>query len=308
MQTSRRTTRRPQTQSSQSAPGNSTPAPPFTNAPLVHHHSSTSQSASATTQPTYSQPFGYGYGQSGYNPYGAQPQASTSTAPGTISSASTGATTTDAVKAVTSPTSDDNDAAAYEAAQNILNAINFGSLYQLSSEDQTGKDAQPEKTTSGTGVEELLSHLSQAMAEQGNAAQQSNPHPAVPPAPPPDPVVADPRAELQAQLALLAAQFAELAKSEESEPVPAPPQAQAAHPQPMVALRQPALPPMHSLQPPPLSDTAPPAEQSISSAPGPADPESSDELTPAELDFSHLPDPLLDEGEDSDDDDMEEVI
>lgn len=145
------------------------------------------------------------------------------------------------------------------------------------------------------------------MAEQGNATQQSNPHPAVSPAPPPDAVAADPRAELQAQLALLAAQFAELAKAEESESGPS--HAQVAQPQSMMSQQQPAPPPMHSLQPPP-SAPAPPAAQPTTAQPGSisSDPDSSDELPPAELDFSHLPDPLLEEEDDSDDDDMEEVI
>ncbi|KAF8188368.1 hypothetical protein BJ912DRAFT_400365 [Pholiota molesta] len=75
--TSRRTTRRPQTQNSQSTSGSSAPAPPFTNTPLVHHHhgstNSTHPPATSAAQSTYqSPPFGYSYPPHGYPGYSAQ--------------------------------------------------------------------------------------------------------------------------------------------------------------------------------------------------------------------------------------------
>ena len=124
---------------------------------------------------------------------------------------------------------------------------------------------------------------------------------------------ADPRAELQAQLALLAAQLADLAKTEE---VPVLPQ----YPQPQVAFTA-STPPAHPTEvdpppPPPPPETAaaalPPVVAAvttmtpilappISVVPAPAAPEVSHEMQEPER-------PIEGEDDDSDDDDMEEII
>jgi len=112
------------------------------------------------------------------------------------------------------------DKDAYEAAQNILKAINFGDLFQIASEN--GGDG---KKSNDVSVDQLTCLLVQAQnvmsAQIDNAPQAASP-----------PVVSLPtlsvaagvavpatlecptkiRAELQAQLALLAAQLAELSQ------------------------------------------------------------------------------------------------
>ncbi|KAF8955442.1 hypothetical protein BDZ97DRAFT_288427 [Flammula alnicola] len=305
--TSRRTTRRPQTQNTQSTPGSSTPAPPFTNAPLVHHnhgHASTSSHA-ATGQQTYqSTPYGYAYTGMAYSGFSAQPQASSSTAPG----ASSSSTDANDAKAAVAGSSDSDTAAAYEAAQNILNAINFGSLYQLAPEEQGEHAAKDERQADqqqagvGSGVEELLSHV-QAMlasAEAGAGAGASGPgsssHPGpggsvgasmMPPPPPPPDSASDPRAELQAQLALLAAQLAELAKVEDA-----------------ADLQQQQQQQQQQLLPTPAAVHMP----APAPAPAPIHAPTPIAAAPSLADVSDIPEALPEEDEESDDDDMEEVI
>ena len=323
----RRTTRRPQTHN---VPGNSTPAgPPFTHAPLVHGRSS-STSAQQSSSASYSYPYA---GYSGYPPH---PAASTTSS---ISGAPTGTQSTTEPKPVAAPSAatDPDTAAAYEAAKNILSAINFGDLYQLAPEeradgatnDAPAQQATDHALTADNGVENLLSHV-QAMLANANAEGNNTPHQnPLPPGgaaglgPVPktttalpqvetDPSAADRRAELQAQLALLAAQLADLAKAEE---VPPPPQ----HPQPQVAFATPASPahptPVHPPPPPPIAAAAvapPPVVAAVATTtsihapstpvvPAPAEPEAFHEMQEPEQ-------PIEGEDDDSDDDDMEEII
>ncbi|KIM49498.1 hypothetical protein M413DRAFT_438682 [Hebeloma cylindrosporum] len=322
----RRTTRRPQTQNAQAAPGKSAPAvPPFTHAPLVHH-----QGHSSSTPAQQPASASYSYPYAGYSAFTAHPAAATtSTIPGAPASTQP---TTDPKPAVgTSAATDPDTVAAYEAAQNILSAINFGDLYQLAPEERaegSSKDAAAQQVTAHTstadnGVENLLSHVQAMLANaKADGNNQSNP-----PHPPPPNVLgsglatttaqpqgatdpsADPRAELQAQLALLAAQLADLAKTEE---VPAPPQPQVAFAAPV-----PPAPPTLAHHPPPPPATIPPAvlppvvaaistttpihAPPISVAPAPPAPEASPEIQGPER-------PVEGEDDDSDDDDMEEII
>ncbi|KDR81853.1 hypothetical protein GALMADRAFT_221724 [Galerina marginata CBS 339.88] len=278
--TTRRTTRRPQTQPSQSTPTtNSTPAPPFTKAPLVHHnHPSTS--SQPVTHP--SQPYGYpGYAH--YPGYPTAPQPSTT--PGTEPAASTST----ADKFTPPSTKVEVDSDAYVAAQNILNAINFGSMYQLAPEERQGGDEQFKEEQqadgdqpSGNGVEQLLSHVQAMLANNAaNSAPDAgttNLTPLPAPQAAPDGSVEDPRAELQAQLALLAAQLAELAQAEDAVPL-----LQVA-PMPTPAA------PVSSSQ---VHFALTPVVAAPINAPAPS--------------VSSVPDALPEE-EESDDDDMEEVI
>ncbi|KAH9484091.1 hypothetical protein JR316_0003571 [Psilocybe cubensis] len=322
--TTRRTTRRPQTQNASTAPTASTPAPPFTHAPLVHHHHG--HAATPSTQPAPQPPYSsqpYGYPPYGYPGYPAQPAASTSTAPGTIAGAPTSPSANKATtetSAASAPATETDSADAYEAAQNILSAINFGSMYQLPPEerqkDGQPKDDQPATETSeeitDNGVEHLLSHV-QAMLASNAASQSGTTAPASAPSLPqptngtsPE----DPRAELQAQLALLAAQLAELAQVEDSLA------RQVSQPQPQLQHTAPApIAPSLPQQIPPASEPAPVFQNSSSSivpsepsahihAPTPvvALPQVADVTTDDDV-----PDPLP-EDDDSDDDDMEEII
>lgn len=109
-----------------------------------------------------------------------------------------------------SPDADSIDA--YKAAQTILKAINFGNLLQLPAEEShDGHRSQH------SGLETLLSHVQAALAS--SAAEPPTVTGPVVPTPPAvtnlEPAV-DPRAELQAHLALLAAQLAEFSQAEEA--------------------------------------------------------------------------------------------
>jgi len=112
------------------------------------------------------------------------------------------------------------DKDAYEAAQSILKAINFGDLFQIASEN--GGDG---KKSNDVSVDQLTSLLVQAQnvmsAQMDNAPQAASPPVASLPTLSVAAGIAVPaalecstniRAELQAQLALLAAQLAELSQ------------------------------------------------------------------------------------------------
>jgi hypothetical protein len=300
--------------------------PPFTHAPLVHHGHSSSTPAQQSSSASYSYPYGY----SGYPTHPAAP--ATSTIPG----APVSTQPTEPKPAVPTSTATDPDtAAAYEAAQNILSAINFGDLYQLAPEDRAEgatKDAAAQQATAyaptaDNGVEKLLSHvqamLANAKAEGNNENNPPHQHPLPPggagglgpglttivqPQVDTDPS-ADPRAELQAQLALLAAQLADLAKTEEVPPQHSQPQVVFAAPDP------PAHPTGADPPPPPPTDTAAPALPVVAAVttttsihalpvpvvPAPAAPEALHENQEPEQ-------PIEGEDDDSDDDDMEEII
>lgn len=296
LQTSRRTTRRPQTQShAASGATNRAPVPPFTHAPLVHHRNSSHSSS----QPPYP-PHPYGY--PGYPAYGSQLLiADTSSAPATASHP----------EAKSGPTacSTTESAAAYEAAQSILKAINFGSLLKLSPEENEKRteEAEPQPPQSvGDGIEHLLSHVQAVLA--GRTSEESNTNTLSAPAgesifSPPLPIPphgsgsTDARAELQAQLALLSAQLVELAQSED------PPATESRH----VVIPTPTspIPLMHSLRadpPVPL-----PSQLSSVNPDAPSTSLNSHVCASSPVDNLELATSPQDDGE-SDENDMEEVI
>lgn len=196
-QTSRRTTRRPQTLAQATLPGPQPPSSPFTHAPLVPHGAASVQ----TRLPHPGQPPGY----AGY-PFEYPYQGSTRDSSGT-------APQRQATDAVDHDTGEGSDA--WEAAQNILKAINFGQLFQISNEEN--KAGEP--STSARSINQqasadrsdkpslalgtvLLDELPGSRPEGVEKSIELN---------------AEQRAALQAQLALLAAQLAELADVSEDE-------------------------------------------------------------------------------------------
>ncbi|KAJ3504182.1 hypothetical protein NLJ89_g8075 [Agrocybe chaxingu] len=317
--TSRRTTRRPQIHSglppAATTTGGSTPIPPFTHAPLVHHHHG--HSTSSSTQ------YPYGYPHPGYAGFGAHPASSAAGASSTAS------------KTIPTGTSDGPTADAYEAAQNILKAINFGGLLSMPPDDDQhhnepqAKDDQAQEVVSiANGVENLLSHVQAVLAANtagaeaqgavgatGGAAGAMVPAISTPPA--------DPRAELQAQLALLSAQLVELEQLERGpdavlaggvQPLAITPPGTSSTP---LALPGPLALPASSSAVPAATESTPVSTNIVAPAPVvpamatlvPDAPQSTLPVsvpTPAQdmLPLEALPE----EDEESDDDDMEEVI
>ena len=207
LQTSRRATRRPQTQMQQTNAAVSSPRPPFTYVPLIREQCSLQYAG-------YPYPCPYP-GYAGY----PQPHPQTQPQPSQPASSEVVADATDKAASGFDPSSGvDKDA--YEAAQNILKAINFGDLFQIASEN--GGDG---KKSNDVSVDQLTSLLVQAQNVM-SAQMDDVPHAASPPAASLPTLsvaagVAVPatlecpkniRAELQAQLALLAAQLAELSQ------------------------------------------------------------------------------------------------
>lgn len=197
--TSKRTTRRPQThaQTALSAHQGHVTSP-FTHIPLVHD-------ADASTPS--SQPHASAQGQPGH-PYGfVYPGPSTSAANHRPQPAPSEAQT-----AAENQVREGSDA--WEAAQNILKAINFGQLFQMSNEDGAPtradsvvqapppvfagsvevSDNQPVSTTTSTSLPSRNTEI--LLRTELNS---------------------DERAALQAELALLAAQLAEFADVSEDE-------------------------------------------------------------------------------------------
>lgn len=169
-----------------------TPGPPFTHAPLVHHHQPAATSTQDPTQPHQPTPYGYPY-QTGYPGYPFQPQPQ--------------ATQQESEKGQVAAPASGNQARVdghvddpYEAAQNILKAINFGSLLQLPPEED-GKTADANQSSPTDPPLSVPSTLGIQNTEYSDT---------------------NPRAELQAHLALLAAQLAELAQADDEDPVSAP--------------------------------------------------------------------------------------
>ena len=266
----------------------------------MHHQPSSSSTTpnQAGYQPT---PFGHPYGYPGYPTQ--DHQASTSTATGTAEAAATAADGTEDL---------DTDAA-YKAAQDILSAINFSDLYETAAEDAPAAKAQGEAGAGGgDGVEELLSHvqamLASAQAGGGGAAQAVLPPLPLPAAPSDD--GADPRAELQAQLALLAAQLAEVAKIEEVADA-ARQQQENQHPSQLplelMSFPGPLPAPMAVLGPPPPLTAPEPVPEPLPIHPQMPVAPASATLVPPLSEPDTKPMPKEEEGE-SDDDDMEEVI
>ncbi|KAK2460628.1 hypothetical protein APHAL10511_007098 [Amanita phalloides] len=177
--TSRRTTRRPQTQTQTTAPSSSTLTPPFTQTPLVHHHSH---------QPGLRPP--YPSTSSGYTQLlqaSAQPPSA-----GSIHGSS--------------------DKDAYETAQNILKAINFGGLLRLSNENGEGNINVLDSTTAegAAAPSTEMSKVSPGVPPKIQSGKGTTTSETV--TLNKDPTAS--RAELQARLVLLAAQLGEIARDE----------------------------------------------------------------------------------------------
>ncbi|GBE85133.1 hypothetical protein SCP_0703190 [Sparassis crispa] len=211
--TSRRTTRRPQTLAQTTYALHHPPQPPsspFTSAPLAH-----------PPQNPYSQPNGsaaqghiasypgypYGYPQTGYHGYPpppGYPRYPPPPPPGEAAAqektASTAATASSTSKA------DEEKDDAWEAAQHILSAINFGPLGSAGD----GPEAGPSTSVNGPGSPP--EHSAPVTAGMGfdttagpsTAVQRTT-------------LTDDERASLQAQLALLAAQLAEIGDADEED-------------------------------------------------------------------------------------------
>ncbi|KAH6918986.1 hypothetical protein BKA70DRAFT_1248867 [Coprinopsis sp. MPI-PUGE-AT-0042] len=178
--TSRRTTRRPQTQSS----ANNHTTSPFTHAPLVHHHQN---------QHPYS--YGYPYSQHSSTAH-ARPQPPVAPQAQAQPPAPESNTSPAAAEPKTSEPPEGTSKDAYEAAQSILNAINFGDLLPLAEDD-----VQPGATD--------LDAVAHPVASSSTAATEAGATTAS--------LEGSARAELQAQLVLLATQLTALAKLEDPE-------------------------------------------------------------------------------------------
>ncbi|KAF8442962.1 hypothetical protein L210DRAFT_862262 [Boletus edulis BED1] len=197
--TSRRTTRRPQTLAQTTLPGpQPTSSSPFTHAPLVPH---------GARLPPPGQPPGYG----GY-PFGYPFQGTSGAAhPPSARNNSGTASQKQAADTIDHEAGEGSDA--WEAAQNILKAINFGQLFQISNEENmaaeplmSGGPHSQQATADGRDKPSLGTTIIEESADArvdgvGNPAELDAEH----------------RAALQAQLALLAAQLAELADVSEGE-------------------------------------------------------------------------------------------
>lgn len=272
-------------------------ASPFTHAPLVHHHHHPNPQQNAHVQPYPGQPYPYPYGgpTPGYPGYPQQPQPLVQPQP----PQPTQATSSEASKAPGSAvdknvhSTSDSDGDAYEAAQNILKAINFGGLFDIAQQEEGGGGKKPDDVT----VDQLTSLLVQAQnAMSGtNAAQQMTSPPA---APLPTlsaaagvavamgnvagPSTTNVRAELQAQLALLAVQLAELGHENgenggggnltvvqpQADPPQTSPSVTVSQPDD-VHQQQPAMGPPQMLEPPPMDALLPPPGISVSQPPPP---------------------------------------
>ncbi|KAK7464656.1 hypothetical protein VKT23_005863 [Stygiomarasmius scandens] len=184
--TTRRTTRRPQTlTTSTSAPSPQTRPPPFTKTPLIQRPG---QSVFASKQP-----FAYSY-QSG-----RQPQ--TGVASQTSSNAEVSSSN------VQEESGELGDA--YEAAQHILKAINFGALLKMDTDDDAVLSDQP--SPSGPEAPSETAPVDGHHSSVGSKTVASKRPVAHAPGDDND-AEHSIRAELQAQLALLAAQLSEMAQ------------------------------------------------------------------------------------------------
>ncbi|KAF9221644.1 hypothetical protein BS17DRAFT_844303 [Gyrodon lividus] len=205
--TSRRTTRRPQTLAQTALPGPQAPSSsPFTHTPLVPHGVVGLQ----TQPPPPGQPPGYGGYPFGYLYHNASRSSQTPAPVGGLA----GTLQKQPVVSADHETGEGSDA--WEAAQNILKAINFGQLFQISNDDDKASEPGPTSTIDGSfvsvnGPEKQASPISggpppgeSAGSSLGAAEQQVG-------------LDGEQRAALQAQLALLAAQLAELADVSEDE-------------------------------------------------------------------------------------------
>ncbi|TFK72151.1 hypothetical protein BDN72DRAFT_876614 [Pluteus cervinus] len=247
--TSRRTTRRPQTQSH--VPNSHvTPASPFTHAPL---HQPTPPGYGYAYPPP---PLGYGY--SAPHPHTNSPQQS-------VPSQSQ---PTPAAPSEHSNSLEATSSEVYEAAQNILKAINFGNLLRLSeaAEQNLANHVNANASTSTllNGSDATINPPGLPPAENSIPFGSLTVAHLMPHAPQPQlapmaslmPSIESPsdgsRAELQAQLVLLAAQLADLGQMD-SEPEASLPSMVSTHPPPAAqSIQAPILAPAFALPLPPL--------------------------------------------------------
>jgi hypothetical protein len=178
---------------------------PFTHTPLVPHGASNLQ----TRLPPPGQPPGYG----GY-PFGYPYQNTSGSAHAPVARVSSGiASQKQAADAIDHEIGESSDA--WEAAQNILKAINFGQLFQISNEENRGGEPStfgklpnqqatpdgPDKPSLTSGAVFREESANSRLDGAGKSTELN----------------VEQRAALQAQLALLAAQLAELADVSEDE-------------------------------------------------------------------------------------------
>ncbi|KIK16027.1 hypothetical protein PISMIDRAFT_686795 [Pisolithus microcarpus 441] len=194
--TSRRTTRRPQTHTQAVMPGSqatSSAASPFTHTPLITH-------GSQRRPPPPGQPPGYPGYPYGYYYQGTPPPAFAPVLPTGQPNSSAQKQTTENLDQETGEGTD-----AWEAAQNILKAINFGQLLRMSEGDTMDKSGTTStERPSGSTAESFHSQVVSRDLAVGESGSQVD-------------LTGEQRAALQAQLALLAAQLAELADVNEDE-------------------------------------------------------------------------------------------
>ncbi|KAM5533617.1 hypothetical protein V8D89_012730 [Ganoderma adspersum] len=238
--TSKRTTRRPQTLAQTTYAMQHPPqqSSPFTHAPLQQHnnnHNQPPKSQPSSHYPGYQYQYPYGH----YPGYSQQPQpaAEKTAAPATASAPAPVADPTAPAKV--GEEKDEGDA--WEAAQHILQAINFSNLAGGSpSVDLPGSPSGADPSLSLSMADDLhaaLAALTNAAAAAAAAEAQAEA--------PRTSLTDDERASLQAQLALLAAQLTEIAEAEDEEDEEEPPapavsaQLEPSHPAP-VALPAPA--------------------------------------------------------------------
>ncbi|KAG1820697.1 hypothetical protein EV424DRAFT_1401922 [Suillus variegatus] len=201
--TSKRTTRRPQThaQTALSAHQGHASSSPFTHIPLVHDAdagtSSSQPHASAQGQPGH--PYGFGYPGPSTSAANHRPQPAPSETQTTESQIREGSD-------------------AWEAAQNILKAINFGQLFQIPNEDGAPTHTDSAAVAQAPPVFAGSVEVSSTFDSQPNSTITSTSMPSRNT----ETLLrtelnSDERAALQAELALLAAQLAEFADVSEDE-------------------------------------------------------------------------------------------
>ncbi|KAI6039307.1 hypothetical protein EDC04DRAFT_2686040 [Pisolithus marmoratus] len=193
--TSRRTTRRPQTHTQVVMPGSqatSSAPSPFTHAPLVTH-------GSQMRPPPPGQPPGYTGYPYGYYYQGAPLPAS---APVPATSQPSSLTQKQSAENLDQETGEGTDA--WEAAQNILKAINFGQLLRMNGDAEDNSGTISTERPPGPSAESFDSQSMSRVHAVGEPGPQVE-------------LTGNQRAALQAQLALLAAQLVELADISEEE-------------------------------------------------------------------------------------------
>ncbi|KAK7690073.1 hypothetical protein QCA50_006719 [Cerrena zonata] len=206
--TTRRTTRRPQTlaQNNYNQHHPQSQSSPFTNAPLARGArgaSATPSTANGQHSPYGAYPYGYPYGS--YPGYPGYPiptahvnkpstPASTSSAPTASSTTNTNKTTTEKTApektaVENSGTSDGADHGdAWEAAQHILNVINFNSLQDAATSNSTGASttlSDEHRTSLQAQLALLATQLSELAEMDEDEDIDENPTPAISTPPPP---------------------------------------------------------------------------------------------------------------------------